>query len=130
MVTWILSSPWLVRFSIPIMQRMSQSPFWFLDPERNPILHRVVRAMFYDHFCAGENEKEVKRTISSMKEMGFEGVILGYAKETLVDDKDVTSKEATEPNYISGFERAVEQWKRGTLETLAMLGPKDFLAIK
>jgi proline dehydrogenase len=85
--------------------------------------------MFYDHFCAGENEKQVKETIGAMKKMGFEGVILGYAKETIVD-KSVTSKDGARSRTISNFEQVVEQWKRGTLQTLAMLGPGDFLAVK
>lgn len=125
-ITWILSSPRLVGVSIPIMQRISYSPSWFLNPDRNPILHHIVRRMFYDHFCAGENEKEVKNTIGEMKTMGFEGVILGYAKETLAHKRG--SAESTAGSVPA--KDIVEIWKNGTLETLAMLGVGDFLAIK
>jgi hypothetical protein len=82
--------------------------------------------VFYDHFCAGENEKEVKETIRDMKKMGFDGVILGYAKETLAGRSMGTKATAK----TSSIEEIVEQWKRGTLETLAILGPEDFLAVK
>jgi hypothetical protein len=126
MITWILSSPRLVSASLPIMQQISYSPSWFLNPDRNPVLHHVVRRIFYDHFCAGENEEEVKNTIREMKTMGFEGVILGYAKETLVH-------KYSNPESAAGSvsaEDIIEIWKRGTLETLAMLGAGDFLAIK
>lgn len=126
LITWILSSPRLVSLSIPIMQRISYSPSWFLDPDRNPILHHIVRSVFYDHFCAGENEKEVKKTIVDMKSMGFDGVILGYARETLAHGSDGPKTGST----AVSVEQAVELWKLGTLETLAMLGPGDFLAIK
>lgn len=121
MITWILSSPRLVSLSVPIMNRISYSPSWFLNPDRNPILHRLVRGIFYNHFCAGENAKEVNGTIKSMKKMGFDGVILGYAREILAGKGVAPSGSSKE---------IVEQWKRGTLETLAMLGPADFLAIK
>lgn len=126
MITWILSSPRLVNLSIPIMHRISYSPSWLLNPDRNPILHHIVRGVFYDHFCAGENEKEAKKTIREVKNIGFEGVILGFAKETLAD-KTIDVKVAPISDYN---EQAVEQWKRGSLRTLAMLGPGDFLAIK
>lgn len=125
-ITWILSSPRLVSASLPIMQQISYSPSWFLNPDRNPILHHVVRRILYDHFCAGENEKEVEKTIREMKTMGFEGVILGYAKETLVHK--YSSPES--PVGSVSAEDIIEIWKRGTLETLAMLGAGDFLAIK
>lgn len=126
MITWILSSPRLVNLSIPIMHRISYSSSWFLNPDRNPILHSTARGVFYDHFCAGENEKEVQKTIRNVKKLGFEGVILGFAKETLAD-KAIDVKATAAPGYI---EDIVEQWKRGTLQTLAMLGPGDFLAVK
>jgi proline dehydrogenase len=108
------------------MNRISYSSSWFLDPDRNPILHRLVRSLFYDHFCAGEDDKEVKGTIEGMKKMGFDGVILGYGKETLAG-KSLNPKAAEQSCSSEGI---VEQWKRGTLETLAMLTPADFLAIK
>ena len=126
MITWILSSPRLVNMTIPILQRISYSPSWFLNPDRNPILHRIVRGIFYDHFCAGENEKEVKETIKGMKKMGFEGVILGYARETLAH----TSVDSKATSGSVSIEEAVERWKKGVLDTLAMQGPGDFLSIK
>jgi proline dehydrogenase len=125
-ITWILSSPGLVSLSLPVMHRVSNSPSRFLNPDRNPLLRRLVRGVFYDHFCAGENEKEVKETIRDMKKMGFDGVILGYAKETLAGRSMGTKATAK----TSSIEEVVEQWKRGTLETLAILGPEDFLAVK
>ena len=108
------------------MHRISFSPSWFLNPDRNPILHRLVRGVFYNHFCAGENAKEVNGTIERMKKMGYDGVILGYAKEIL-SDKSVHPRVVAQSG---SFNEIVEQWKKGTLETLAMLGPADFLAVK
>lgn len=109
------------------MHRISHSQSWFLNPDRNPILHRLVRGGFYDHFCAGENETQVKETMATMKKMGFEGVILGYARETVIDkslgfDGTTGTERATE--------KIVDRWKAGTVQTLAMLGSGDFLGIK
>jgi proline dehydrogenase len=108
------------------MNRISYNPSWFLDPDRNPLLHRLVRSVFYNHFCAGEYDEEVKGTIKDMKKMGFDGVILGCAKETLAH-KSVNPKTAEQP---CSSKEIVEQWKRVSLETLTMLSPEDFLAIK
>jgi hypothetical protein len=129
MVTYILSSPRIVSLSVPILNRISRSKSWFLNPDRNPLLHITVRRLFYDHFCAGENEREVKSTIATMKKMGFEGVILGYAKETVVD-KNTSAEEAAKGGEAEILAKVVEEWKDGTLKTLSMLGKGDFLAIK
>lgn len=125
-MTYVLSSPRLIRISIPIMDRISHSRSWFLHPDKNPLLHLAVRKLFYDHFCAGENEVEVKRTMKSMKKMGFGGVILGYAKETL----DEKTRSLASASKTDAKELAIEQWKMGTLKTLSMLGDGDFLAVK
>ncbi|KAH8601577.1 proline oxidase Put1 [Bisporella sp. PMI_857] len=123
MVTYILSSPRLVSLSLPIMDRISNSNSWFLNPDRNPILHAIIRKMFYDHFAAGENETEIRRTMMTMKRMGFEGVILGYGRETLVDHDNCSRASDV-------MEKCIKEWKDGTLRTLAMLGKGDFLALK
>lgn len=128
MMTYILSSPRLVGVAIPIMNRVSHSKLWFLNPDKNPILHLGVRKLFYDHFCAGENEHEVKSTIKAIKEMGFEGVILGYAKETLSGEREDT--EESPDSRTRTTENTVQEWKNGTLKTLRMLGKGDFLAVK
>ncbi|KAH7317336.1 FAD-linked oxidoreductase-like protein [Rhexocercosporidium sp. MPI-PUGE-AT-0058] len=131
MMTYILSSPRLVRISIPAMNKISHSKSWFLNPDRNPILHFFVRKLVYDPFSAGQNEAEIQRTMSTIKDMGFEGVILGYSKETLVD-KSATAEEAAGlgRGVSCALESCVEEWKEGNLRTLAMLGTTDFLAIK
>ena len=105
------------------MNNISHSKSWFLNSDRNPILHAVIRKVFYDHFAAGENDVEIKNTIRTMKGMGFQGVILGFAKETLAEDA-VRSSEA------SLYEQVIEKWKEGNMKTLGMLGKDDFLAVK
>lgn len=112
------------------MDRMARGDSWFLNPARNPVVHLLVRKLFYDHFCAGENEEEVKGTIATIKEMGYEGVILGYAKETLVDKNSSAGEASQAGGGGEVLAKAVEEWKVGTLKTLEMLGKGDFLAVK
>lgn len=60
-------------------------------------------------------------------------MILGYAKETIVE-KGVSESESEEKEFGSAKttarERVVQEWTEGTLLTLGMLGPGDFLAVK
>lgn len=81
----------------------------------------------YNHFCAGENAGEVKATIQNIKNMGFRGVILTYAKETsgkTSNEKDVSNGEST------GVDTEIMAWHRGVLQTVKMIGDGDFLALK
>lgn len=82
-----------------------------------------MRRFFYDHFCAGENDVEVKQAVKSMRELGYKGVILGYAKE-------VEPSMMAEAGKNAGVDPIIEDWRIGTLRTLEMLGEGDFLAIK
>lgn len=88
----------------------------------------LLRSTFYVQFAAGENEQEVDKTIQSIKNQGFTGVILGYAREVVVDIYGRTAQPVDKP---TGAElRDIELWKQGTLRTLRMLSAGDFLAIK
>ncbi|KAK6198420.1 hypothetical protein LQW54_010314 [Pestalotiopsis sp. IQ-011] len=60
-------------------------PEALLQPRKNPLLHSLLKKTLYNHFCAGENHGEVTSTIRRIKDMGFRGVILTYAKEVVVD---------------------------------------------
>ncbi|RDW77516.1 hypothetical protein BP6252_05569 [Coleophoma cylindrospora] len=105
----------------------SQSPM--LNPDRNPLLHFLVRKFVYDHFTAGENESEVKATIKAIKQMGYKGVILGYAKEVNVTggEKKHPKAHATIPDPSDA---TIQEWKEGTLKTLSMIKKGDILAVK
>ena len=83
----------------------------------------------YDHFCAGENEEEIKKTIATIKKMGFEGVILGYGKETVVD-KSASAEDAASSGKSEKIEDMITDWKNGNLRTLSMLSKGDFLSVK
>lgn len=115
-----------------------------LNVDRNPILHFILKATFYRQFCAGETPDEVRSTIRQLADMGFQGTIMTYAKETVFDAKTkmqtglgVSTKmpgkqEVTEPTLARGetFCPQIEAWRKGTVETIELLGAHDYLALK
>lgn len=105
------------------MNKIANSQSLLLNPDRNSVLHFVVRKLVYDHFTAGENAAEVKNTVADIKKMGFKGVILGYAKEVNVSGGPNSFEESSE-------EASIKAWRDGTLQTLGMIGEGDLLAVK
>lgn len=91
----------------------------------------ILRKTIYNHFCAGTNEAEVRKTVQDMKSLGFKGVILGYARESIAkaDGNDNNSFQVEKSQQVLQ-EQAVEKWRQGNLRTLKMIGAEDFLGIK
>lgn len=91
-----------------------------------------MKHTFYAQFCAGENPAEVGRTINSLKDIGFTGVILGYAKEVVLDDsqtEDLASCGAGE-TAEECIRNEITPWARGTMETVKLAQRGDFVALK
>lgn len=61
--------------------------------------------------------------------MGYQGIILNYAKEIVLDTKEANS-DAHAGKYAPQCYEMVEQWKKGNLETMRMLAPGDYIAVK
>jgi proline dehydrogenase len=129
MITSVLASPRLLEGCLPVMQSIANSTSAILNPDRNPLLRFPLKILFYNHFCAGENAGEVMKTVGLMKSMGFEGVILGYAKDIVVEPtasgKEVALSAVSEP-----WGKAIDEWREGNLCSLPMIGSGDFLALK
>ncbi|KAK2028028.1 proline dehydrogenase [Colletotrichum zoysiae] len=102
------------------------------DVDRNPVLHAVLRKTFYDQFCTGETAAETRACVQRLKALGFRGVILTYAKETVFDHLTQSAVEHGKVSgaSVGGFDADIEDWKRGTLETSAQIEEGDYLAIK
>lgn len=103
-----------------------------LNPDRNPVLRLFLKKTFYAQFCAGENAPEVRRTIGSLKKIGFGGVILGYAKEVVLTEaqmKDLSScgEGAAAEECIR---TEINPWATGTMETVLLASPGDYVALK
>jgi hypothetical protein len=103
-----------------------------LNPDKNPILRFFLKKTFYAQFCAGENPLEVRRTIESLKTIGLSGVILGYAKEVVLTEAQM--KDLASCNTGAAAEECVRTeitpWANGTMETVRIASPGDFVALK
>lgn len=103
-----------------------------LNPDKNPVLRYVLKKTFYAQFCAGENAPEVRRTIRSLKEIGFGGVILGYAKEAVITESEAAGLESGASGAAAeeSVRNEIDVWATGTLETVLLASPGDFVALK
>ncbi|OLN96027.1 putative proline dehydrogenase, mitochondrial 1 [Colletotrichum chlorophyti] len=128
-LTSFMSYGFLMKPSLAILHFIAKSRMALFNPDRNPVLNRLLRWTIYDHFCAGENLEQVTKTVFEVKRMGYQGVILGYAKEIVLDTKEEKS-DAKAGQYAPACYEMVDQWKKGNLETLRMVAPGDFLAVK
>jgi hypothetical protein len=68
--------------------------------------------------------------------MGFKGVILGYAKEIVVDRTIVEEREVADEKGTSSADKqdtscdGIASWEKGVMTTVEMIGEDDFLALK
>jgi hypothetical protein len=127
----ISCSPILLPPSLRAMDLLANSHSAILNPDKNPILRWFLKKTFYAQFCAGENAKEVQQTISTLKHMGYKGVILGYAKEVVLDEQATKELEASGGKVMDAvIQNEILPWKKGTLETVSLAQPGDFVALK
>ncbi|KAL2833759.1 FAD-linked oxidoreductase-like protein [Aspergillus cavernicola] len=127
--TSVISSP-LLRPCLGLLKYVIESKSSLLHPSRNPAMRSVLRMTIYNHFCAGENEAEVRRSVTKMKALGFKGVILGYARESIARMNDVKHPATAVNTKQDVLDRAVDEWKEGNLRTLKMIGKGDYLSVK
>lgn len=130
--TLISSSPMLLGPSLKLMAMLAHSSNPILNPDSNPILRFFLKNTFYAQFCAGENAAEVRATISNLKKIGFNGVILGYAKEVVLPENDAQSMASAAVGIETPeiIENEINPWTHGTLETVSLAEPGDFVALK
>ncbi|OWP01874.1 proline oxidase [Marssonina coronariae] len=119
LLTSVIASPILLRLSMPLLNIIANSSSPLLNPDKNPLVGIPVRKIIYDHFVAGYREEDVKRSVMQMKKTGYNGVILGHAKEYAFDEGETRNEEAD-----------VQRWKDGHLRTMKMIGPGDIMSFK
>lgn len=107
------------------MSALANASSPMLNPDRNRLLRFFLKKTFYAQFCAGENAPEVRRTIASLKDIGFTGVILGYAKEDWP-----TGEQAGDVAAEESVSTEIDQWATGNMQTVLMAAPGDFVALK
>lgn len=110
---------------------------FLFNVDRNPILHAILKKMLYNQFCAGETLRETNACVRQLKDLGFRGVILTYAKELVYDQNTDTNFCAEEGSQVLAHGEAkvvvnaeIESWKVGTLQTIDLIDEGDILAIK
>lgn len=128
----ISCSSLLLPPSLKLMEILAYSNSRFLNPDRNPILRAFLKYTFYAQFCAGENAVEVKRTVDGLKKMGFKGVMLNYAKEEVLDEGALAKLEKGLDSAAADetVRKEISPWKQGTLKTVELTAPGEFVAIK
>ncbi|KAI3224471.1 hypothetical protein DTO012A9_7234 [Penicillium roqueforti] len=142
LVSTISSKRFLLIPALSFMSFLSKpNRIWLFDVDRNPILHGILKKTFYNQFCAGENAAECRSTIREMKDMGFRGVILTYAAETVFDHstqaqhgQGVAALKSEDGNVSINAPvsqcPSIEAWRKGTVETIDMSDAEDYLAVK
>lgn len=118
--------------SLAVMSTLAHSKSSILSPDANAVLRFFLKKTFYQQFCAGENAAEVKRTVDELKNIGYKGVILGYAREVSLDEKqqkDLASRGESEA-ADAALQNEILPWAKGTLETVKLATPDDFVALK
>lgn len=113
------SSRRLLKPSLAVLATLAQPPSPWLDVGRNRLLNWLVKHTLYAQFSAGENKREVQASIRQIKQLGYRGVLLGYARETT---------EAGAGDAAGDAE--LDAWLQGTLQTVDMAEDGDFVALK
>lgn len=97
-----------------------------MDPERNPVLSKILKATFYAQFCAGETKAEVAKHMEMTRQMlGYNGIILDYAAEVL--EVGNGAKEGAREEVVK---KEVEHWKNGLLATIDVARSGDYIGVK
>ncbi|KAJ5674524.1 Proline dehydrogenase [Penicillium maclennaniae] len=131
LLTSLMSSKIFLKPALSVLNLVTNSKSAILDPDQNLFLNKILRWTVYDHFCAGTNRAEVSKTVAEIKKIGYQGVILGYSKEIVIDPNEkLAQDETSSATYSEKCYEMVEEWKHGTLDTLSMIGSGDFLAVK
>lgn len=132
MTTTISSSPLLLTPSLAVMSTLAHTNNPLLSPDTNPLLKFIVKKTFYAQFCAGENAAEVRRTIDSLKSIGFSGVILGYAREVVLTPQQTADLASCGDGAAAEdcIRNEITPWAKGTMETVRLAAPGDSVALK
>ncbi|KAF4980668.1 hypothetical protein FZEAL_3336 [Fusarium zealandicum] len=128
-LTTVMAKSWLLRPSLALLALITQSKSALFNPDKNPILNRMLQCTIYDHFCAGNSIPEVSSTVKYIKNLGYHGIILGYSKEVVLGTNVELPQTGVE-EYPPECHRVIEEWKKGNIETLDMIESGDLLAIK
>ena len=112
------------------MEILAHSKSSLLNADTNPVLKYLLNKTLYAQFCAGENAEQVSDSADQLKDIGFTGVILAYAKENPTEE--LPESEAAQPGEETNaiIEKEIRPWAENTMETIRLTQPGDFAALK
>ncbi|KAB8360612.1 hypothetical protein FH972_024350 [Carpinus fangiana] len=120
------SRPLILAASTNLLRRsLEAKPLWLFDVDRNPLLRWLLRHTFYAQFCTGESPEQNRLCTEQLRQMGYSGVIMEYAKEVLDDTGDKIAAESVEEE-----EANVVAWRDGLLATIRICEKGDFVGLK
>ena len=109
-----------------LLKKLAYSNSRILNPDKNVLLHWLLKRTFYAQYCAGETPAEVKITVQELKSMGYKGMIMGYAREVVLCGEDGQRTVIDEAQAAEDL----RAWRDGTLETVKLAQQGDFVALK
>lgn len=124
MLSEVFARPRIATLGMKMLKRLTASRQPFLDPDRNWMLNRVLRATIYDHFCGGWKHDQIQDCLDQIKRVGYSGVILQYAREVVAHDLAESS------SAVDVSAQQIQQWHEGNMQTLSMLGAGDYTSVK
>lgn len=83
----------------------------------------MVKRTFYDNFCIGLTKEETAVSMTRLREMGLNGIIVSFARES-----DIKSPEGA--RELAENDAQLKSWLEFNLETIDRLGSGDLLAVK
>ncbi|EGX91368.1 Proline oxidase [Cordyceps militaris CM01] len=129
-LTTMMCSPTILKPSIAALGLITHPKINLFNPEANPLLNTLVRHAVYDQFCAGTNKVEVAQSIRDFKSLGYQGVILTFAKEIVLSEEERAEAAKNPGQYTQAHHDMVASWRDNSLASLRMLQPGDVLAMK
>lgn len=124
----VMASPMLRRPALAILGRAVSNKGFLMNPNKNPVMRYLLTKTLYDQFCAGRTTEEIQRTMTTLRKMGYSGIILGNGRDVVLpigETQTSAIKQYKQLDYDN-----VETWKVKTLATLRYLGAGDYLALK
>lgn len=121
----IFTRPYLLKWTMPLFQRMSRTDSKLLHPDSNLLVKAMIKPIFYDQFCAGTTQREVARTRNDIRAIGYSGIVLCLGREVHVGvsgSLDLTMHRNRDVE--------IDNWRDGNLETLNMVESGDLVGIK
>ncbi|KMU77475.1 proline oxidase PrnD [Coccidioides immitis RMSCC 3703] len=115
------------------MSLIANSKSSILNPDQNFALKYVMANTIYAQFCAGETPAEVRQCVRQIKHLGYSGVILGYAREIVMDEREASAMGQNAGIQIGTAQKLQEDifaWRDGTIATVDLAGEGSFVAVK